>query len=151
MTPEERSKLLSKHRFMIQSRTITELEYNEIINLPVRGRVEGFLKLWDSALNIEKKNKKLSVDFNLNDDNACKLTSSDVNKQSISPELSWSLSSELFNSCSDTHTSQVALDPKIVTLDLSRNSAPNMVNSYCSNLADIYMQSLLHDNPRRMY
>lgn len=67
MSDEERAESLDKHRFLVQSRAITDQLYNKILNLPPNGRADEFQKLWDTASKTEKKNHKLKVEFNLVD------------------------------------------------------------------------------------
>ena len=67
MTEEERAESLDKHRFLVQSRAITDQLYNKILNLPPNGRADEFQKLWENASKTEKRNQKLKVEFNLID------------------------------------------------------------------------------------
>lgn len=67
MSEEERAEALDKHRFLVQSKTITEQLYNKILNLPSNGRSDEFQKLWETSSKSDKKNQKLRVEFILND------------------------------------------------------------------------------------
>jgi hypothetical protein len=67
MTEEERTESLDKHRFLVQSKAITDQLYNKILNLPPNGRADEFQKVWENSSKNEKKNQKLKVEFNLID------------------------------------------------------------------------------------
>lgn len=67
MSDEERAESLEKHRFLVQSKAITEQLYNKILNLPPNGRADEFQKLWENSSKNEKKNQKLKVEFKLVD------------------------------------------------------------------------------------
>jgi hypothetical protein len=67
MTEEERAESLDKHRFLVQSKAITDQLYNKILNLPPNGRADEFQKVWENSTKNEKKNQKLKVEFNLID------------------------------------------------------------------------------------
>lgn len=67
MTDEERAESLEKHRFLVQSKTISDQLYNKILNLPPNGRADEFQKVWESSSKTDKKNQKLKVEFKLID------------------------------------------------------------------------------------
>jgi hypothetical protein len=67
MTEEERAESLDKHRFLVQSKAISDQLYNKILNLPPNGRADEFQKVWESSSKNDKKNQKLKVQFNLID------------------------------------------------------------------------------------
>mmetsp|Transcript_30778 Transcript_30778/g.57394 ORF Transcript_30778/g.57394 Transcript_30778/m.57394 type:complete len:305 (+) Transcript_30778:118-1032(+) len=67
MTDEERAESLEKHRFLVQSKTISDQLYNKILNLPPNGRADEFQKVWESSSKNDKKNQKLKVEFKLID------------------------------------------------------------------------------------
>lgn len=67
MSDDERAKSLEKHRFLVQSKAITDQLYNKILNLAPNGRADEFQKVWGTSSKNDKKNQKLKVEFNLID------------------------------------------------------------------------------------
>jgi hypothetical protein len=67
MSDEERAESLEKHRFLVQSKVISDQLYNKILNLPPNGRADEYQKVWETTSKNDKKNQKLKVEFKLVD------------------------------------------------------------------------------------
>jgi len=59
---------LDKHRFLVQSTVLNDDDFDRISLLPVADRTDEYTRVWDSSSKDEKKNFKLKVEFQYNDD-----------------------------------------------------------------------------------
>ena len=58
------TELVDKHRFLVQSKIVSDSDFNMINELPQAKRTEELAKLWDRG-DEEKKSSKLKVDFHI--------------------------------------------------------------------------------------
>lgn len=69
LTETERETVLSKHRFLVQTRIISDTLYDKIVKIPQNERTEEYQKIWETKSKDEKRNQKLKVEFIYPDDN----------------------------------------------------------------------------------
>ncbi len=67
MGSEEKDVLLSKHRFLVQTKTISDETFSRISAVPINERGDEYQEIWESAGKDELKNHKLRVEFNISD------------------------------------------------------------------------------------
>lgn len=82
---DDKPEKLDKHRFLVQSRALTDDEFIHIKNSNPTQRTEEFTKIWEISQKDEKKNIKLKVEFQY--PSADKLSSGSMSQQQVIPEV----------------------------------------------------------------
>lgn len=70
MPQDEKEAVLSKHRFLVQTKSISDETFTRISSLSLNERADEYQNIWETAEKEELKNHKLRVEFNISENQA---------------------------------------------------------------------------------